>query len=496
LSKLTLVLLLLVAASHSEAYAQTAASLNSVGGTSPVAAKFVVIRTISGTKSVQRDAQFIIADPHTVFHLGNDHKVIVEFDWSGPVGPHKIQGLWKDPTGKVVVVSDFDFNPKSSPFAAYFTMLMDESAAAGIWTLDARIDGETAGSFSFEIVAGTETAPPPSVRIPLSQTDIYHEAQASTVFIEKLDAAGKQIGRSNGFVIGSGQVVTTFDAINAANKLRVIFSSNTAVETTQVAKWDRAQGWAVLSVDTTGIAPLKTAQPRTWNVGDRFVSLGLSSAGGRIIVGGSIVGDTTQGHTGERVTLSIPLITNTTGTPVLNEFGDLIGMLTESLLPGLIARQDANLSALAIPIELVRTDTKGESPTSLNDLAAKGLFILPLQAPEQIGFGALAPKVETKNGPGWPRDIRTRFSTTDSNVIVFVNWHPSTRFKGTATLRLYDIDNIPLGEERSLNVNIHPDSYSSTYWTVPLATLTPGIYRADVYLGNVSVWRQFFSVVP
>jgi hypothetical protein len=180
--------------------AQDKPTENSSGGAAGLAAPgFRMIRATAGTKGIEQHGRFFISDPRTVFHLSDDHKVIVEFEWDGPVGPHKFQGLWKDPGGKVAIVSDFQFEPKATPFAGYFTMLIDEGATTGIWTIDSRIDGQTSGSYSFEIVAGAGTSPVPTARIPLNATDIYHEAQAATAFVEKFDSDGKESGRGTGF---------------------------------------------------------------------------------------------------------------------------------------------------------------------------------------------------------------------------------------------------------------------------------------------------------
>jgi len=46
-------------------------------------------------------------DPRSVFMVGKHAKVIVYFEWEGPVGPHHFEGLWKSPEGKIVLISHF-----------------------------------------------------------------------------------------------------------------------------------------------------------------------------------------------------------------------------------------------------------------------------------------------------------------------------------------------------------------------------------------------------
>jgi S1-C subfamily serine protease len=465
-----------------------------------------MLRATAGTKGIEQHGRFFISDPRTVFHLSDDHKVIVEFEWDGPVGPHKFEGLWKDPSGKIAIVSDFQFEPKTTPFAGYFTMLIDETATTGIWTIDSRIDGQTAGSYPFEIVAGAGTSPVPTARIPLNATDIYHGAQAATAFVEKLDSDGKEFGRGSGFSLGSGRVLTTFGNIDGATELRLVFGSGQAIATRQVIAWNRLQDWVVLKVESPGIPALKLAEEKSWVVAQHVFSLGTSPAGGRTILDGGIVGDTSQPEAGERMTLSFPFNSLSVGGPILDDFGDVIGMLSSLLTPGAGDSPSSAippsggvatvLSALAVPTDLVKIPPPDQPSSTLADLAGKGLFILPLKAQDQVGFGALALSLDSRGPQAWPRDTRNRFSHSDGKMMVFINWMPKAKYKGVATLRFYDASNKELAQSRPLNVNIHPGQFTSSSWTVPLTSFPAGAYRADVYLGDVPAWREFFRVLP
>lgn len=166
--------------------------ITSGGGVAGVAASnFRMVSATSGSKSVERNGKFIIEDPRAQFRAGEDHKVIVYFNWSGPVGPHDFEGLWKDPSGKVVVVSDFKYEPRVSPFSGYWTMLLDDNASVGFWSVDARIDGQSAGSYSFEVISGPLTVPVSPAPTPPTPAEIYRQADAATVSVESLAASGK-----------------------------------------------------------------------------------------------------------------------------------------------------------------------------------------------------------------------------------------------------------------------------------------------------------------
>ena len=153
-------------------------------------------------------------------------------------------------------------------------------------------------------------------------------------------------------------------------------------------------------------------------------------------------------------------------------------------------------AALAVPTDLIKVPPADQSPSTLADLAGKGVFIAPLQAQDQVGYAALALGLDSKGLQAWPRDTRDRFSHGDGKMIVFINWMPKTKYKGIATLRFYDVNNKELAQSQPANVNIRPGQFTSTSWTVSLNSFAAGDYRADIYLGDAPAWREYFRLVP
>jgi hypothetical protein len=84
------------------------AQVTSGGGVPAGNSKFRVVRSISGSAGAQENGSYIIRDPRTIFHIPQDHRVIVYFEWEGPLGPHHFEGEWKSPDGNITSVSDFD----------------------------------------------------------------------------------------------------------------------------------------------------------------------------------------------------------------------------------------------------------------------------------------------------------------------------------------------------------------------------------------------------
>jgi S1-C subfamily serine protease len=231
-------------------------------------------------------------DPRTIFYLPEDHQVIVYMEWDGPVGNHHIEGFWKNPDGKVVALSDFSYDAKDKRFGAFWPLAISETMLQGTWTLEARVDGQPAGSHSFEILSGAKPADQAPQKHLLKTSELYDLAVKSSVLIEKLDAGGKPVGTYSGFVLEPSWVVTAFEAIDGASKVRMTFPDGRRVDASDVSTWNRRQDWAVfvLASDTTKTDPLKRAPVNTWNIGDNVSILSSSPSGNRVIGSFSISG--------------------------------------------------------------------------------------------------------------------------------------------------------------------------------------------------------------
>ncbi len=117
---------------------------------------------MAGTSGKEVNGRLILDDPRTVFYSGQDHKIIVYFEWEEPPGQHKFEGVWKNSDSKVTLISDFQYVAPGKQFSGYWSMLLSGSEAPGLWTLEAHIDGESAGELSFQLIAGPGAVAPPA----------------------------------------------------------------------------------------------------------------------------------------------------------------------------------------------------------------------------------------------------------------------------------------------------------------------------------------------
>lgn len=467
-----------------------------------------VIRSIAGAAGHEDKDKFVMDDPRSLFQAGKDAKVIVYFEWEGPLGPHHFEGLWKSPEGKIVLLSDFRYEAKSPQYSGYWTMLLSDGAPSGEWNLEARIDGEPAGSLSF-VVTGSPVAHAPSRPQPVSLAELYRRALDASVIIEKLTEDGTSAAKSTGFWIGEGQVLTSFESIDGAAFLRVSLSSGAQIKTDQVIAWNRWQDWAVIKVDANPKGFLKRTAGGAANVGDRCAFLEQSAVGSKL-ADGSVTGVTTFPRAGSRLLVASGVSSESIGGALLDEFGDYTGIISGSIVPSadpvhiLALLSDSGTSSstidwqttgLAVPQSVLPDLPSSSAPTSLAELAKRGEFAPLVLRSNTVKYMTVTNSIGKETGgirlPGQSKAI---FSQHDNHAAVYVTWQASTKEKVASTLRLFTVDNKMISASKPQEISLSPGKYAWTTWDLPVASLRPGIYRVDVLLNDKTAWREFIRI--
>src|SRR6185369_12593062 len=232
--------------------------------------KFRLTRSTSGSKGHEQSGRYIIDDPRTVFKVPDDRQVFVYAEWECAVGQHEFEGNWKNPAGKLVAVSDFKLEVRGKTCSGFFTLLLSETSETGIWTLEAKVDGEITGEHKFQIISTKDTGvataaearktqgpPPDQARQPLTESQIYDIANAATVLIERLDARGQRIDSGSGFFVASDVLLTAFQVIDGATKLRVSLPDGRRFETQEALSWNKWEDWAFVKLDAAQKASIK-----------------------------------------------------------------------------------------------------------------------------------------------------------------------------------------------------------------------------------------------
>ncbi|MGB8472464.1 MAG: S1C family serine protease [Candidatus Acidiferrum sp.] len=446
-------------------------------------------------------------DARSLFNAGTDKKVIVYFEWEGPLGPHHFEGLWKSPEGKIVLISDFHYEAKSPRFSGYWTMLLSDGTPSGEWNLEARIDGEPAGSLSF-VITGSPVPHSPPVPQPLSLADLYRKAMDASVIIEKLAADGSPVDKTTGFWIGDGQILTSFESIDGAASLLVSLTSGAQFKTDQVIAWNRWQDWALLKLNAGSKFILKRGDKAVANVGDHCVFLEWSPLGSKL-TDGSITGTNSFPKAGPRLLVASGVSSQSVGGALLDEFGNYVGIIGGTVIPSanpiriLTLLSDPNASStmdwdttgLAVPQTLLPNLPSKAAPTSLAELASRGEFAPLVTKSNAIRYVTITSAVTKDPGSmAFPENSRQVFSKRDNKAAVYVSWEFLAKEKIAYALQLFNADNKLISASKPRQLSLSRGKFVSTSWNLPVGLMSPGIYRIDLLINDKTSWREFFRV--
>jgi trypsin-like peptidase len=494
---------------------EVAHALQQAGGVQAGEPKFRLVRSVSGSKGSLQAGQYVIEDPRDVFYVPGDTKITVYFEWEGPLGLHHLEGIWKNPEGKIVSLSDFDYESKQKRFGVYFSVPILESIPPGLWSVEAHIDGELAGTHTFQILAASKPATTATAKVFLAPGEIYQRAMAATVVVQALGADGATLTEGSGFFVAENVVLTGFENIDGASAVRVTLAGGRQIEAEGVLVSSRLGDWALLRVQAPKSSLLPIAPNKSWQVGDRCFSLDEPQENNRTIVDGNITGERTFPEIGDRLDLSFAVQSGASGSPLINEYGEAIGMVVvRSLLPGskslsamrkgLGAAYPGNLfgsdspfrseNQLAIPISAVQLKTAESPVTSLSQLAANGSFTPALAGFENIMSGTVARRIDRKGSLWEPVEQKFEYSHEDDQIVIFIIWSMRSKLKGLASLRLYGLNNQLAVTSRPKKISLSKGQMSYLTYPLEISKVPSGTYRVDLVIDTTAVWRTFIRV--
>lgn len=178
-------------------------------------------------------------------------------------------------------------------------------------------------------------------------------ARDSVFLLRVFDASGSEIATGTGFLAEGGVVVTNYHVVERAARVEVVLGDEREVDATGIVAFDRDNDLALLELPPVEVRPLPLAASTTVQPGDRVVVLG-SPLGLSLSVSDGIVAALRPRGLGPESDFTKPLLQITapvspgsSGSPVLNAQGAVVGVAQAILVEG----QNVNL---AIPADSVR----------------------------------------------------------------------------------------------------------------------------------------------
>ena len=230
-----------------------------------------------------------------------------------------------------------------------------------------------------------------------------------------MDGQHRRFGVGSGFILGGNLIVSTYENIESANSVRVTTTNGITGELNGLVAWNRREDWAVMRFPAPLSNPLAVAKAESWQIGDMCYSLDSPQEGNRTIVSGNITGRHKFPEVGERWNLNFHLSERAGGSPVVTEYGEVIGIASSaSLVPGLgslaVSKQGdfpefpSNLAGqgltpgfgaqLVLPMSTIKLPQPETAVTTFAEMMKSGQFLENLVKNENLLMGSMGKSLE------------------------------------------------------------------------------------------------------
>ncbi len=176
---------------------------------------------------------------------------------------------------------------------------------------------------AFFLFCITITAP---AQTTLPAEDIAEKALAATVYLKMQDKNGKTLGIGSGFFVKSNLIATNHHVIEGAAKgTAKLVGKYTQYKIEGVTATDKINDLALLKVTAYGIKPLSLGESDTVRIGETVYVAG-NPKGLEGTFSDGIISSRRDKYTKERLQMTAPISPGSSGGPVLNKKGKVIGV--------------------------------------------------------------------------------------------------------------------------------------------------------------------------
>ena len=188
---------------------------------------------------------------------------------------------------------------------------------------------------------------PEKRRIKLAVSDIYARYSQGIVSITVKNKDGSELGEGSGFVLSpDGLIVTNFHVISKAYSALVKVGEGSVYQASLVKAEPRFD-IVVLKINTQGLLPLAIGNSDEVLSGQVVVAIG-SPMGFEKSVSSGIISAVRPGSSIKLIQITAPVSPGSSGGPLLNEYGEVIGITT---IASFFMAQNLNF---AIPINYLK----------------------------------------------------------------------------------------------------------------------------------------------
>ena len=239
-----------------------------------------------------------------------------------------------------------------------------------------------------EQVAAKSEKPSPIAPAKLTTAQIADRATPSVVIVENFNEDGEKAAQGSGYVFsGDGIVITNYHVIRGAKSLNVKVPGSEPYRVDSVLGYEIDHDVAALQVSGSSLPALSTETIEEPKVGDRVVAIG-APLGLESTVSEGIVSALRDVGTMHIIQTTASISPGSSGGPLLNEYGKVIGLTTSTVLNGqsinfvVSARHISELLSRRQPISLEEM----LSQTQVSQPLMSSTIMVPARRAMQLPF--------------------------------------------------------------------------------------------------------------
>jgi len=304
---------------------------------------------------------------------------------------------------------------------------------------------------------------PPSQPAPaqprvLTTEELFRSASPAVLLVEVYDDEGHVRGRGSGFVISSdGAAITNYHVIRGAYRASAKFGDSTFAPVLGVMAYDPGHDVAIIRIQAISPPTLKLGNSDNVNIGDRVLAIG-SPLGLQNTVSEGIV----SALRGNVIQMTAPISPGSSGGPVLNANGEVVGIST------LTATMGQNLN-FAAPINWAKRYLGGSPIRSLSEIAQENTVTQPI-----LTGSVSVPARQSRN---WQFQFNPNVM---SGAEVHGEIHSTGGLNGNVTLSLYYGNQLIYNCPRQTACTIHEDLSRPGMYTLVLDNRESTMFAREV----------------
>ena len=203
---------------------------------------------------------------------------------------------------------------------------------------------------------------PQQERDVVSAGDLLKMASSSLVIIEAYGDDGRASSIGSGFIVSpDGAILTNYHVVAHSKRATVRLANGDAYDDVSVLDLDKRRDIALIKIKAVYLRPLKLGRSASVQVGDRLYAPENPPGALQNSLSEGILNGIRQGDGYQVFQLSTPISRGTSGSPVFDSHGDVVGIAD-------VATDYGQSIGLAIPIDYAAALVSSRSPRPLESI--------------------------------------------------------------------------------------------------------------------------------